>query len=173
MTPNPDIFHAHLDACAQCREHPFDLCKEGAGLLKLAAEGLPPRQPSKPMPNFGIPYDPFTPIRFAGPVPGPFYLHNREPRPQNIPIRTELGKEIRNAFTGPPGSTMIATDYSALEMRIAAALSAKEGTFVCAECGCETNTSMEKPCVKCGSVKVVLLDLVEQLFGKNWRECFK
>lgn len=26
-------FHAHLDACAQCREHPFDLCREGAAIL--------------------------------------------------------------------------------------------------------------------------------------------
>ena len=26
-------FHAHLDACAQCREHPMDLCAVGAGLL--------------------------------------------------------------------------------------------------------------------------------------------
>lgn len=30
-------FHAHLDACQQCREHPFDLCSTGAVLLKAAA----------------------------------------------------------------------------------------------------------------------------------------
>jgi hypothetical protein len=29
-------FEAHLDACAQCREHPFDLCPAGANLLMLA-----------------------------------------------------------------------------------------------------------------------------------------
>ena len=27
-------FHAHLDACAQCREHPFDLCPTGSLLLR-------------------------------------------------------------------------------------------------------------------------------------------
>jgi hypothetical protein len=28
-----DNFHAHLDVCEQCREHPFDLCRTGADLL--------------------------------------------------------------------------------------------------------------------------------------------
>ena len=27
-------FHSHLDACAQCREHPFDLCHTGSVLLR-------------------------------------------------------------------------------------------------------------------------------------------
>lgn len=34
-----DKFHKHLDICAQCRNHPFDLCSEGAKLLKYAATG--------------------------------------------------------------------------------------------------------------------------------------
>lgn len=35
--PTPrELFHAHLDACAQCRERPFDLCSVGAPLLKAA-----------------------------------------------------------------------------------------------------------------------------------------
>lgn len=32
-------FHAHLDVCSQCERHPFDLCPEGARLLKYAATG--------------------------------------------------------------------------------------------------------------------------------------
>ena len=32
-----DKFHAHLDICEQCREHPFDLCREGSRLLEEAA----------------------------------------------------------------------------------------------------------------------------------------
>lgn len=32
-----DQFHAHLDSCKQCREHPLELCKVGAELLKKAA----------------------------------------------------------------------------------------------------------------------------------------
>jgi len=43
-----DKFYAHLDACAQCREHPFDLCGAGSNLLREAATGLPPRPPSQP-----------------------------------------------------------------------------------------------------------------------------
>jgi hypothetical protein len=178
---SPDKFHDHLDTCAQCRESPFDLCVAGANLLQVAAEGLPPRQPSKP---FNFAPDPYGgPIRFSGSPPPPFYLHNREPRPQNIPIRTELGREIREAFTKPAADT--SADYSLLEKRVMDTLNAdadrpyvtdvKVSTeaYVCAECGCETNTSMYKPCTACGSVKVVLLSLVEKLFGKNWRECFK
>ena len=30
-------FHAHLDICSQCRDHPFNLCSAGAILLKEAA----------------------------------------------------------------------------------------------------------------------------------------
>ena len=32
-----DLFHAHLDLCQQCREHPFDLCVIGANLLYAEA----------------------------------------------------------------------------------------------------------------------------------------
>jgi hypothetical protein len=32
-------FHAHLDVCEQCANHPFELCKVGAELLELAAAG--------------------------------------------------------------------------------------------------------------------------------------
>jgi len=33
-----DEFHAHLDKCAQCANHPFELCAEGAKLLELAGQ---------------------------------------------------------------------------------------------------------------------------------------
>ena len=42
---------------------------------------------------------------------------------QNIPIKTELGKNIRNAFTAAPGFAVVALDYSQIELRIAAFLS--------------------------------------------------
>ena len=38
--PNPvesARFHAHLDKCAQCEQHPFDLCAEGVKLIEAAA----------------------------------------------------------------------------------------------------------------------------------------
>lgn len=41
-----------------------------------------------------------------------------EPRMQNIPIRTELGDEIRKAFLPKEGTAFIQADYSALEIRV-------------------------------------------------------
>lgn len=35
-TVQTEAFEAHLDACRQCREHPFDLCVDGARLLREA-----------------------------------------------------------------------------------------------------------------------------------------
>lgn len=42
-----DRFHAHLDICYQCREHPFSLCKEGAKILTNPPSGVTPFNPIK------------------------------------------------------------------------------------------------------------------------------
>jgi DNA polymerase I len=47
----------------------------------------------------------------------------QDPNLQNIPIKTESGRRIRNAFIAPPGHTIVAIDYSQIELRIAAGLS--------------------------------------------------
>ncbi len=45
---------------------------------------------------------------------------------QNIPIKTELGRRIRNAFVAPKGKTLVTFDYSQIELRLAAILSGDE-----------------------------------------------
>jgi DNA polymerase-1 len=54
-------------------------------------------------------------------------LSSSEPNLQNIPVRTEEGRRIRQAFVAPPGSRVVAADYSQIELRIMAHLSADEG----------------------------------------------
>lgn len=41
-----DVFHAHLDECLQCKNHPFALCPKGEALLFATADTLPPPDPN-------------------------------------------------------------------------------------------------------------------------------
>ncbi len=50
-------------------------------------------------------------------------LSSNDPNLQNIPVKTDLGRQIRTAFVAGPGRTLVSADYSQFELRLAAYLS--------------------------------------------------
>lgn len=62
-------------------------------------------------------------------------LSSSDPNLQNIPIRTEIGREIRRAFVAEPGDVLVSADYSQIELRVLAHLSGDETLIAAFERG--------------------------------------
>ncbi len=68
-------------------------------------------------------------------------LSSNDPNLQNIPIRTELGREIRKAFIAEKGNVLISADYSQIELRVAADLSGDKKLIEIFKAGKDIHTS--------------------------------
>ncbi|MDD1612372.1 MAG: DNA polymerase I, partial [Methylococcaceae bacterium] len=68
-------------------------------------------------------------------------LSSSDPNLQNIPIRTEEGRKIRQAFIAPPGYKIVAADYSQIELRIMAHLSGDAGLLKAFSEGLDVHTA--------------------------------
>jgi len=69
-------------------------------------------------------------------------LSSKDPNLQNIPIRSELGKAIRNAFVATPGHKLVALDYSQIDLRAAALLSGDEKLLKAFNSGEDVHTAV-------------------------------
>lgn len=67
-------------------------------------------------------------------------LSSNDPNLQNIPVRTELGRQIRTAFVAAPGNIFVSADYNQFELRLAAVLANDEGLINLFNSGADIHT---------------------------------
>ncbi len=68
-------------------------------------------------------------------------IASSDPNLQNIPIRSELGRQVRNAFVATPGNDLLSVDYSQVELRIAAHMSNDEAMLSTFRAGIDIHTA--------------------------------
>ena len=69
-------------------------------------------------------------------------LSSSDPNLQNIPIRTDIGRDIRKAFVAPPGRVLITADYSQIELRVLAHLSKDPALIAAFHAGEDIHTAV-------------------------------
>jgi DNA polymerase-1 len=69
-------------------------------------------------------------------------LASSNPNLQNIPVRTEIGRQIRHAFVAPPGAVLLAADYSQVELRLLAHLSGDRNLIEAFRQGADIHTAV-------------------------------
>ncbi len=104
--------------------------EELASMHELPAQVLDYRELAKlkstyvdPLPEMRNPDDHRIHTSYNQTVAATGRLSSSDPNLQNIPIRTEEGREVRRAFVAPKGSLLLSADYSQIELRILAHLS--------------------------------------------------
>jgi len=68
-------------------------------------------------------------------------ISSTEPNLQNIPVRTELGREIRRAFVASEGCVLVGADYSQIELRLLAHMSGDENLIAAFNAHSDIHTS--------------------------------
>ena len=76
-------------------------------------------------------------------------LASNSPNLQNIPTRTELGKQIRTAFTAAPGCQLLSVDYSQIELRIVAHMSGDEAMISAFNAGQDIHAATAAAIYRC------------------------
>jgi DNA polymerase-1 len=105
-----------------CDQHPIiDLILEYRELAKLKSTYVD-ALPQMVNPDTGRLH---TSYNQTGTVTG--RISSSDPNLQNIPIRTELGRQVRRAFVAEPGWQLVGADYSQVELRVMAHISGDEG----------------------------------------------
>ncbi len=79
------------------------------------------------LPNLIDPADGRIHTSFNQAVTATGRLSSSDPNLQNIPVRTELGRQIREAFVAPESGVFLSADYSQIELRLLAHLSGDQG----------------------------------------------
>lgn len=90
-------------------------------------------------------------------------ISSLEPNLQNIPIRTELGREMRKFFVAAPGKTLVDADYSQIELRVLADLANDENMINAFNSGKDIHTA----------TAAQVFNLPEELVTKQMRSSAK